>query len=243
MMILAVLAVVTATFQPPVPKVGDLITLEFAQPVRLDASERYEIVSQEERRVVVRTFEPEPFRLSGVAGDVRFRNLEIPVASVLKENDDLAPAPLVPPRAMTWPRLPLIAIGLAALAALLAWAALWWAVKRQRPAVSAPPLAPDEQFRRTVQAIRAQRVSHRWAALADATRRYLAATRVELREDLTTSEILPLLRPDEAIVAVILRQGDLEKFSLRGAEPHDFDRIADEALALAVPLSVEEPAA
>jgi len=243
MMILAALAVVTATFQPPEPKVGDLITVEFAAPVRLEPSESYEIVAQQGTRAVVRTFEPEPFRLSGVAGDVRFRNLEIPVASVLKEKDDLAPAPFVAPRAMPYPPLPFAAIGIAALAALLAWGSLWWIVRSRRVALPAPPLAPDEQFRRSVLAIRERRVPHRWAALADATRRYLASTRAELRDDLTTSEILPLLRPDEAIVAVILRQGDLEKFSTRGAEPRDFDAIAESALALAWPAEPEEPAA
>ena len=242
MMILAVLAVVTATFQPPQPKVGDLVTVEFAERVQLDPSETYEIVSQQERRVVIRTFEPEPFRLSGVAGDVRFRNLEIPVVSVLQENDDLTPAPLAPPRAMPYPRAPFIAIAVAALAALLAWLALWLAVKRRRAAVPAPPLAPDEQFRRAIHAIRGQ-PAQRWAALADATRAYLASSRGNLPPDLTTSEVLARLRPDESIVAVILRQGDLEKFSTRGPESRDFDAVAEEALALAAPPVVEEPAA
>lgn len=241
-MILAVLAVVTATFQPPQPKVGDLITIEFETPARLDQSEAFEIVSQQGRRAVIRTFEPKPIRLSGVAGDVRFRNLEIPIASVLKENDDLEPAPLVPPLAVPYPRQPFVAIGVAAVVALLAWAGLWFAVRMRRPAVPAPPLAPDEEFRRSVRAIREQ-PSLRWAALADATRRYLARTRASLPADLTTSEIVPRLRPDEAIVAVILRQGDLEKFSTRGPEPREFDSVAEAALLLAVPEVTEEPAA
>lgn len=242
MMILAVLAVVTATFQPPQPKVGDLITIQFAAPVQLDQSEHYEIVSQQGNRAVVRTFEPKPFRLGGVAGAVRFRNLEIPVTSVLEKNDDLTPAPLVPPVAIPYPREPFVAIGIAALVALLAWLALWFAVRRQRAAVPAPPLAPDEHFRRRVRAIREQS-PQRWAALADATREYLANTRSHLPPELTTSEILPRLRSDEAIVAEILRQGDLEKFSIRGPEPRDFDVVAEAALALAVPPAAEEPAA
>ena len=57
-------------------------------------------LAQHGNRVVVRTFEPRPFALSGTMGNVRFRNLDSAGASVLKQDDDLTPAPLAPPRPM-----------------------------------------------------------------------------------------------------------------------------------------------
>ena len=68
-----ILLVVTATFRPPAPTVGDLITINFQQRVTLDKSPQYEIVSQRGSRAVIRTFEPRPFTISGRVGDVLFR--------------------------------------------------------------------------------------------------------------------------------------------------------------------------
>jgi hypothetical protein len=231
-MILAILAVVTATFHPPQPTVGDPITIQFAAPTTLDASPDFEIVSRERNRVVVRTFAPKPFKVSGVTGGVRFTNLEIPVRSVIPPNDLGAPAPLVPPRKVAYPRGPSFAILIAALCAIAAWALLW---KRTKKPVVVPEvvLTPAERFRRAVLALRyADRHPLRWAALADETRTFLAATR-EISPDLTTTEIVPRLERREAIVVDILRQGDLEKFSGRGAEPRDFEDVATRALELA----------
>ena len=56
-----ILLVVTATFRPPAPTVGDLITINFQQRVTLNKSPQYEIVSQRGSKVVIRTFEPRPF--------------------------------------------------------------------------------------------------------------------------------------------------------------------------------------
>jgi hypothetical protein len=233
-MILAVLAVVTATFQPPAPKVGDLITIEFAAPVTLDASPAYEVVSRNGNRVVVRTFVPKPFALSGVTGDVRFRNLQVPVQSALAPDDQLAPAPLVPPREVAYPHAPFIAIAIAALCAIAAWLAVWLRSQKTAAAVAAQPaLAPEERFRRAVLALRQDpSQAKRWAKLADETRAYLAATRPQLRTDLTTTELVPRLQEHDRIVVDILRQGDREKFSPWGAEPKDFDEVADRALEL-----------
>ena len=132
---------------------------------------------------------------------------------------------------MPYAREPFIAIGLAALAAALAWAGVWWAARRKRAVPAAPPIPADERFRRAVLTAKTQ--PERWAALADATRVYLAETRPQLGSDLTTTELVPRLRAEERIVREILRQGDLEKFSLRGAEPEDFDDVAKRALELA----------
>jgi len=103
-----ILLLVTASFRPPAPTVGDLITINFQQLVHLDASAQYEIVSQRGRRVVIRTFEPKPFTISGRVGDVLFRNMVVPVHSVLKPRDNLSPAPLKPPRSE--PTMPMIAV-------------------------------------------------------------------------------------------------------------------------------------
>lgn len=240
-MILAALAVVTATFQPPAPKVGDLITVEFQAPVRLEQAAGVEIVRQDGRRAVLRTFQPKPFVLSGVTGSVQFTNLVIPVGSVLRKNDDLTPAPLVPPRKVAYPRAPFVAIAVAALCAVLAWAAVWWRLRRRREMVSAPVLAPDERFRRAVLSLRDAGAAQKWARLADETRIFLASTRPDLPTDLTTSELVPRLDPGEDVVVEILRQGDLEKFSTRGPEPRDFHEVASRALLLAE--RVQEPAA
>ncbi len=93
-----VLALVTATLQPASPKVGDLITVTFPAPVVLDASPNFEVVSRSGNSVVVRTFEPKPFVMSGSVGGTRFRNMKVPVGTVLKRGDDMEPAPLAPPK-------------------------------------------------------------------------------------------------------------------------------------------------
>jgi len=241
-MILPILALVTVTFSPPAPAVGDRITLDFAAPVKLDPSPAYEVLAEEGRTIIVRTFTPKPFELTGTSGKVRFRNLVIPVRSVLKQNDDLKPAPLTAPAATPYPRAPFIAIAVAALVAALAWIAAWWLARRPlREAIPAMP--PDERFRRTVLSLMDdERRPQRWAALADATRAFLSATRPHLGSELTTSEVVPRLAEEERVVEEILRQGDAEKFSPWGAPPRSFNEIATRALSLAEP-KIEEAVA
>lgn len=230
-MILVFLAVLSATFQPARPTVGDRIIINFPAPVTLDASNDYEQIEQQGARVVIRSFLPKPFALSGTVGNIRFQNMVVPITSVLKPNDDLKPAPLRPPQHMPYPRAPFIAIALAAASAIAAWAATWWFSRERTVAPAVPPIPVDERFRRAVIAAKAER--ERWAVLADATREYLAATRPQLGSDLTTTELVARLREEERIVREILRQGDLEKFSLAGAEQEDFDVVAGRALELA----------
>ncbi len=209
---------------------GDPITIDFRQPVVLDPAPQYEIVSNGGSRVVVRTFAAKPFTLSGHMGDVAFRNLVVPVQSVLKAKDDLQPAPLAPPKALPNPRSALWAIGIAIAATAMAWAAVVLLARRKRPkAITQPVLPPLERYRAAVLRLRADvRSPKRWAALADATRIYLAATRTELGTELTTSELLR--RNDSPTIAMILHQGDLEKFSPWGPMPGDFISLADRAL-------------
>lgn len=232
-MILALL-IVTASFRPATPTVGDPITIVFEQPVALDRSEAYELMSQEGKQVVVRTFKPEPFELSGRVGNVFFRKLIVPVGSVLTPDDDLKPAPLDPPLPPPPSRRPYVAIGIASGIAAAAWLAVLLLARRARlAALPVPDVPAADRFRRSVEQLRSDPAApHRWAALADATRRYLAATDPSLGLELTTSEILRRAGEDERSLARILRQGDMEKFSPWGAQPGDFDAVAESALGL-----------
>ena len=230
-----ILAAVTASIQPPAPKVGDLITIEFAEAVTVDRAPDFEIVSRYGNRVVVRTFQPKPFVMSGTVGNVRFENLVVPVKSVLAPNDPMTPAPLAPPVEVPYPRAPFIAIAIAAVAAIATWALVWWrATHSTAPAVAQPQLSPEERFRNAVLVLRQNRAHpRRWAALADETRAFLAATR-HLGKELTTTELVPRLSDRDRVAEDILRLGDFEKFAPRGTPNAEFEEIAQRALALVV---------
>ena len=237
----------TATFRPAAPTVGDLITIDFPQRVVLDPSPSYEIVSRKGTRVVIRTFEPKPIALSGVSGGVRFRNLTVPVKSVLQPKDKLEPAPLRPPVRVPYPRAPFVAMGVAALLAAVIWTAV---VLRARSQLAdreskEPPLEPAERFRQKIAALRSGAYSNRWAVLADETRIFLSALSPHLGTELTTSQLLPRVDAKHfATIVQILRQGDLEKFSPWGAPLADFDSLAERALDLIpLPSVIEEAAA
>jgi len=216
-MIAILLFAVTATFHPAAPTVGDLITIDFPQPVTLDRSPQYEIVTQHGKRVVIRTFEPKPFAISGRTDGIAFRNMIVPVRSVLKPRDNLAPAPLKPPKREPYPMLPFVLIGVAALLAIAAWAAVVWLAKRRK--MPKAVIAPAERFRNAVARARS------WAELADAVREYIDAT------TLTTTYVLE--KNSSAALEEILRQGDLEKFSPWGAKPGDLRTLKQQALELA----------
>ena len=216
-----ILLLVTATFRPPAPTVGDLITIEFQAPVRLDPSPQYEIVAQIGKRAIVRTFEPRPFTISGRTGDVLFRNMVVPVHSVLKPRDNLAPAPLKPPKREEYPWMPFVLIGAAALLAAAAWSAVMLLARRETLArAPKPAIPPDVRFRNGVAAAKS------WAQLADAVREYIGAT------TLTTTETLA--RNSSELLDEILRQGDLEKFSPWGPRPGDLRALKRRALELIV---------
>jgi len=215
------------TFEPAKPTVGDPITITFAAPTTIDASPDYEIVSRRGNTVVIRTFVPHTIAVNGRAADGPV-SVMIPIHSVLKPDDKLEPAPLKPPRAESWPRMPFVAIGIAALAAIAAWVAVVMLAKLRVPKPQIV-VVPAEEFVRRVRALRPD-APKRWAALADIVRAYLAAVRPDLGAELTTSELLS--RVDHSTIATILRQGDLEKFSPWGAAPADFDDVAKRALDL-----------
>lgn len=233
-MIATLLLALTATFHPLKPTVGDPISIDFAQPVTLDKSSDFEIVEQRGAHVVIRTFTPKPMALSGVAGNVRFRNMIVPVSSVLLPNDALKPAPLAPPRLPPQPRLPFIAIGIASALALAGWIAafLLARTKKVKPVIV---IAPAERFRTAVRA--SAKSKQRWASLADATRDYLAER--GFGAELTTSQLMARL--DDDAVGEILARGDLEKFSPWGPPSGDFDEVAQLALSLIDRFEPREP--
>ena len=232
---LALTLALTVSMSPAQPEVGDAIAITFPEAVVLDASRDYEVIETRGHVVVVRTFEPRAFSLSGTSGNVRFRNLKVPVVSVLRPGDDLAPAPLAPPRPSDIAWLQWLAIALAVLLALGLLAFLWLRARRKKPeAEPLPRVTPEERFRAAVLALRADPSRGlRWAALADETRRFLSATRPQLGSELTTTELVPRLAEQEHVVEEILHQGDLEKFSRGGAAPREFDELAEKALELA----------
>jgi hypothetical protein len=244
-MIPLLLLFVTATFRPETPTIGDLITIDYSRPVTIEPSPDFELVSQQGGRVVVRTFQPRPIVIHAHAANDEVGDVIINVKSVLAPNDALKPAPLAPPRSLPATRVPWIAIGVAALVALLAWVAVWLRARRlARPVPVVPSIPADERFRIAVG--EAGRSARPWAALADATRAYLAAIRPDLGLELTTTEVLlecgghaaALVSGTKsggmaAALQIVLEQGDLEKFSPWGAPPLDFDNVARKALELA----------
>lgn len=218
---------ISATFHPAKPTVGDAISIDFPQPVTLDGSRSFEVLMHTPRHYVIRTFEPKPLALSGAAGDVRFRNLIVPVRSVLGPKDAQNPSPLKPPHPLPSPMLPLTLIAAVALAAIAAWVVVWWRARMKR-VVPEVVLAPAEQFR--VALDRARTSPQRWAAYADAVRAYLAQR--GYGAELTTSQLIPLLPNEHDLIADILRRGDYEKFSPWGALEGDFDALAARAPAI-----------
>jgi hypothetical protein len=231
-MLPSLLLALTITTRPARVSVGDLVTVEASKgPIVLQKPVDYEVVSLQGNRMVVRTFQPKAFTLSGTAGGEAFQQ-KIDVGTVLKPKDDLKAAPLAPPRAEPEPLLPWIVVGAMGLLAIGAWT---WVALRLRdaapPVAEEPPLTPALRFVRTVEGLRhTPDTPRRWAQLADALRDYLAATR-ELSPDLTTTELLTLTH--DAVIADVLHQGDLEKFSPWGARPVDFEDVAQRALELA----------
>src|ERR1700693_5327544 len=105
----------------------------------LARSADYDILSTRGARVIIRTFEPRPFPISGRVGNVVFRNMVVPMRTVLKPRDDLGPAPLSPPRGEAYPPLPFVAIGIAALLAAAMWTAVILLARRAAGAKAVEP--------------------------------------------------------------------------------------------------------
>jgi hypothetical protein len=243
------LAAVT-TFQPVRPTVGDPITIDFAAPTTVDPSPDFEVVSRNGKQVVIRTFVPHTIAVNGKTADGPV-SVMIPIHSVLKPGDKLEPAPLKPPKAEPWPRMPLIAIGIAALCAIAAWTAVVLLARRRKPK-PVVVIVPAELYRSRVLGLRRAAMGMRWAHLADAVRAYLASVRADFGAELTTKELLARVGESDQVreagardvLGQILHQGDLEKFSPWGPAPADFEDAVKHALEIPAWLEPEpEPAA
>ncbi|MGH9459134.1 MAG: hypothetical protein ACRD2J_15980, partial [Thermoanaerobaculia bacterium] len=142
--ILAVLGMlapgVPVEISPPEPTVGDPVSIVFPEApggtVALAESDAYEIVSQEGNRAVIRSFRPGRVVVGGVVREPErswaFPSLAIEIVSVLEGDEDLAPAPLRPPR-----ELPPHRVAWGALAVALAAAAWLWFLVLRSPAAAA----------------------------------------------------------------------------------------------------------
>jgi hypothetical protein len=246
-MLAILLLTAITTFQPDRPAVGDPITIDFAAPATVDPSPDYEVISRNGRQVVIRTFVPHTIAVTAKTADGPV-SVMIPIHSVLKPDDKLEPAPLKPPKAEPWPRMPFVAIGVAALCAIAAWTAVVLLARRRKPK-TVVVIVPSELFRSRVLGLRRAAIGMRWAHLADAVRAYLASVRADLGAELTTKELLARVGEREQLheverrdaVAQILHQGDLEKFSPWGPLPADFDDAVNRALE--IPLWLEPPPA
>jgi len=238
--VLALLLVVSGSVQyaPDSPTIGDLITITYPDPgegkVSLLPDDSYEVVSVEGNKAVVRTFRPGTLHVVAeilTPGQQTQRHaVDIEVRSVLAENDDLQPAPLVLPKQLAQNTTPLWAIGLAAAAALIAWALLYALSRRLRTESDeeqAWKIDPAAAFLERLNRIsRLPDEEERWRQLADSTRWLLPTVDPALGRELTTSEILERMRSrraDDGVVSLvdrILHGGDWAKFSPFGA-PHD----------------------
>jgi hypothetical protein len=190
----ALLFLLITTFEPAKPTIGDPVTITFASPTVVEPSPDYEIVARHDNSVVIRTFVPHTITVNGRAADGPV-SVMIPIHSVLKPDDKLEPAPLKPPKPEPWPRTPFVAIGIAAVAAIAAWAAVVTLGKRRVPKARIV-IVPSDEFGRRLRSLRPD-APKRWATLADIVRAYLAAVRPDLGAELTTSELLSRIDREE----------------------------------------------
>lgn len=262
MLLLALAIVVSGSvqYEPANPTVGDLVTITLPDPgegkVSLIPDESYEVVEISGARVVVRSFRPGTLRVVGeilTPGEQTQRHtVEIEVRSVLAENDDLQPAPLVLPKPLAPDRTAWWAIGIAAVAALAAWLALWQVSKRMTSTEDGegswrvdPAAAYLERLNRIA---RLPDEDERWRQLADATRWILPRVDGSLGPELTTSEVLGTMRVRGAdprtvvLVDRILHGGDWAKFSPFGAPDDTSNAVLESARSLASLVRREEAA-
>lgn len=230
---------------PKQPTVGDLITLKFDlapdESLRLDHTDRYEVVSQLGGTVVIRSFQPGKFTVVGKIRSPKGERTEkkdVTIASVLAPKDNLKPAPLEPPWPLPANHAATVALVIAAVAAVGAWAAVVWMARRM-PVEEAPAVfsvSALEEFQRGLERVR--RMPHgdaRLIALSEITRSFLSRIEPPLGRELTTTEVADVLRarmvpePTRATVREILDEGDFAKFSGWGGRDERFDDVASHA--------------
>ena len=230
---LVLLATLQANYQPAEPRVGDPVKVTYdvasGQSVEVAAGEAYEVISRSADGAVVRSFRPGPFVIQGTlrdaSGQTPLRGPEIKVGSVLGPEDDLKPAPLIPPKPIPRPAYVKQLVWGAAGFAALAWIALLALAKFRRARPAGAEIESDFDYGALVRQLRGRALTQPdIARLADATRRHLA-----LGMELTTSELLDSISSDERRAPAareILRHGDLAKFAPWGSPEAGSDRLA-----------------
>lgn len=260
--VLALFLVVSGSvqYEPSSPTIGDLITVTYPDPgegkLSLLPDDGFEVVEVSGNRAILRTFRPGTIRVVGeilTPGQQTQRHtVEIEVRSVLSENDDLRPAPLVLPKPLERDRRPWWAIGIAALAALAAWTLLYFVSRRfvdTGDEDGSWEVDPAAAFLERLNRIaRLSDEEQRWQQLADSTRWLLPRIDPSLGPELTTSEVLDMLRKRRAsdsvisLVDRILHGGDWAKFSPFGAPADPSRAVLTDARSLAGLVRREEAA-
>lgn len=231
----------------PGPAVGDPIPLDLelrqGERVELESTEFVELLQQEAGSVIVRGFRPgtHPLRFTATAEDGSTREIisAIEISSVLHPDDDLEPAPLAPPVPLEPNRTAWVAIGIAAVGAVIVWLSLLW-MPRSRKITAPRGISAAEELMQTIERVKRMPPSdQRFAELSDAARQFLARVDPRLGRELTTTEVVGRLSdhfPEWIIVDVrdVLSEGDYAKFSPWGGRSARFDSILKEAADLAV---------
>jgi hypothetical protein len=155
---------------------------------------------------------------------MRFEGPEISIVSVLGPGDDLAPAPLIPPRPIPRSRAALPLTLAAAGAAAAAWAGLIWLLGR-RVEPSLTEVSAVERYLAFVGGFAGRPLTQQdLIALADGGRDFLARIDAgRMGRELTTTELLSILAargvapPVLESIREVLHEGDLAKFSPWGS--------------------------
>jgi hypothetical protein len=230
-----------AHLSPAAPTVGDPISIRFEEEqakITVAPSAEYEIVASGGSPAVIRAFRPGTIAVSGrvesPGGSFGFRGLVVEIHSVLAEDDALEPAPYRPPQALPPNQVAWWAIGLASLAALLLWAAVFRAREAPRAArqeIARPGVAPAAEYLAELRRARALELHPSLVVIGGAVRRFLARVHPSWGADLTSRELrreLKRHRVREDLVATVdevLREADLEKFSPWGAPEIDREEL------------------
>ncbi|HEY0591891.1 MAG TPA: hypothetical protein VGF40_08995 [Thermoanaerobaculia bacterium] len=246
LLLAAVLGGAPVEIRPAAPTVGVPIEIRFTGEERpkitIEKSDDYEIVRSGGPAAVVRSFRPGPItvrgRVEAAGGGFGFRALTIDVRSVLAEDDSLEPAPYRPPRELPPNRAAWWAVGLASLAAIALWAAVFRlreTAPRAAPAPGRPALAPRAEYLAELRKARALDLHPGVVVIAGALRRFLARVHPAWGLDLTSRELRRELRRHRvrtdivSTVDQVLLEADLEKFSPWGAPEVDKDELIDRA--------------
>lgn len=234
-----------ARVSPAAPTVGDPIAIRFPEErakITLEESDAYEIVKSGASPAVIRAFRPGPIavrgRLESANGSFRFRDLRIEVRSVLAEDDSLEPAPFRPPREIPPNRIAWWAIGLAALAAVALWTAVWRMRDAAAPVAASAAgssLPARTEYLAELRRARSLELHPSLVLIGGAMRRFLSRVHPSWSLDLTSRELRRELRRhrvrEELVSTVdrVLVEADLEKFSPWGAPEVDRDALIESA--------------